>query len=343
LNRILTILTLLSLAVTAYGQDLHFTQFYASPLTLNPSETGKIAEDWRVGGNLKQQWPWAKQARQHNFLTYSAYGDIALLRSVLPEGDWLGVGLVILNDRAGDGNLKTTKLFLSAAYHKRMGYDGKYMLSLGIGGGFVQKQVDVDRLIFNNQWQDFFFDSDAPTGENISGDETLRYFDMNSGVTFTYIHNRDISASLGVGINHLTRPKESFTSTKDNRLGIRPVINGKSSIRFNKIWHIEPSFVYMYQKKAQEIIINTIGGYTLQSGPIHGSIIYAGFSYRAKDALSPVVGFEYERVRILANYDINLSTLTPASNGVGGFEISVEYRGIFPNNTNIRLVPCPRL
>ena len=49
----------LSVAVanTATAQDPNFSQFFASPLTLNPALTGKFDGVYRIAGNYRNQWP----------------------------------------------------------------------------------------------------------------------------------------------------------------------------------------------------------------------------------------------------------------------------------------------
>jgi hypothetical protein len=86
------------------AQDIHFSQFFASPLTLNPAETGNFPEDYRIGGNFKNQWAWAND-KSYNYRTFSVYADMGLFKGKLPHGDWMGLGLVALHDNAVTGKL----------------------------------------------------------------------------------------------------------------------------------------------------------------------------------------------------------------------------------------------
>ncbi|MES1226414.1 MAG: type IX secretion system membrane protein PorP/SprF, partial [Bacteroidota bacterium] len=47
----------LLLGTAALAQDPNFSQFFASPLTLNPALTGKFDGVYRVAGNYRNQWP----------------------------------------------------------------------------------------------------------------------------------------------------------------------------------------------------------------------------------------------------------------------------------------------
>ena len=42
-------------ALQATAQDVHFTQYFTSPLTLNPANTGLVNCDWRVSSNYRTQ------------------------------------------------------------------------------------------------------------------------------------------------------------------------------------------------------------------------------------------------------------------------------------------------
>ena len=326
-----------------YSQDLHFSQFFAAPLSTSPSNTGFFNGDWRVGGNFKSQWPWAIKTTTFNYRTFAAYCDFSLLKETLPKSDWMGVGAVILNDKTGDGELKTTKVFTSVAYHKSFGKFKKYVLSIGVGGGYVMKNIDYAKLYFNDQWDPngLLFNTGIPTTEPTNND-LLGYFDLSAGTHFTYFHNDNINVSTGIALYHLTKPKENF-SGKDNRLGIRPVVSAIAFARINKKFHLEPSFDFMCQKKATEYIINLLAGITiLAPNKMKNSIILIGSAYRPRDAWIPMAGLQWKTMRVILNYDVNLSTLTEASHANGGFEMSVVYTG-GGQSSQKRMIPCPRL
>ena len=48
---------MLSMFVSAKTQDLHFSQFFNSPLTTNPANTGFIPDaDYRLGASYRNQY-----------------------------------------------------------------------------------------------------------------------------------------------------------------------------------------------------------------------------------------------------------------------------------------------
>src|SRR4029077_13784734 len=103
----------LQLAAIGHSQDLYFSQFFNSPLTTNPANTGFIPDvDYRVGATYRNQY---SSILASPYKTFSVFGDAQLFRNKIENG-WLGVGGVISSDIAGSGGLRSTKIYGSLAY-----------------------------------------------------------------------------------------------------------------------------------------------------------------------------------------------------------------------------------
>src|SRR5690606_7730635 len=134
----------------AFAQDIHFTQFDAAPLVVNPAFTGGFNGTFRAAGIYRNQW----QSVTIPFVTYSASVDAPIIRD-LSIDDYLAAGLQIYNDKAGDGNLSNTSVLASVAYHKFLGGGGgdpDKTLSVGFQGGYTSKSIDLSRLYFGNEF-----------------------------------------------------------------------------------------------------------------------------------------------------------------------------------------------
>src|SRR6202007_1542836 len=90
----------------AKAQDPGFSQFFASPLTLNPALTGKFNGTLRVAGNYRNQWP----AINNAFITSTVSVDAPVFHNILPETDTWGVGLMPMTDRTANGILTSNYL-----------------------------------------------------------------------------------------------------------------------------------------------------------------------------------------------------------------------------------------
>src|SRR5436190_3755743 len=209
----------LFLAPRTFAQDLHFSQFMNSPLVTNPANTGFIPDgDYRLGVNYRNQW---SSVMTVPYKTMSAFGDMQLMKNADYTG-WLGVGGLILHDVAGSGNLTSTKVYGSVAYHQMI--NAGSLLSLGFNVGLVNKQINVTNLKFPDQYDGKFFDSHLPTGVALDANN-INYLDMQAGLNYAYFPNDKVYMNAGFSAMHVNRPKESFfdqqSSGVDNRVPVR--------------------------------------------------------------------------------------------------------------------------
>src|SRR6187549_1740228 len=165
MKKLFPVFVLFMIAIRTSAQDPNFSQFFASPLTLNPAMTGKFDGVYRVAGNYRNQWPTIYNA----FTTYTASFDMGILKNRVPEYDQLGVGILGFADQAGDGVLKTNSAALSVAYHKSIDENGFNQIGAGFQGGFVSKRLDVTKVTFEDQLTTSGFT--GPTSEIFSGQQ----------------------------------------------------------------------------------------------------------------------------------------------------------------------------
>ncbi|MCB0539255.1 MAG: PorP/SprF family type IX secretion system membrane protein [Bacteroidetes bacterium] len=341
LNGILIICSICFFNATL-AQDIHFSQYFANPISYNPANTGFYDGSYRLGLNHKQQWPWAIKGKMLNYNTTAVYGDFSFLDKKINNTDWAGIGINYINDIAGDGNLQANKVYLSLAYHKGLDKNHKHFLSLGFVAGLVHRSVDFSKLYFNSQWVDKVgFDLTLPQQETYAKQNTL-YYDLGFGLQGSNKIGDKVRLMYGYSMLHFNRPKESFYQ-QDNKIGARHLLQAGVNYQVNDRIDIDASAYFTYQKKAMEILFSAIGGFKLNNNPKQKTQkLYVGAMYRLNDAVSPLMGYQFNRTRLLINYDINLSSLTKASKGNGGFEISLVQIGTFKRKKNYKYkTHCP--
>ncbi len=325
------------LLTTANAQDIHFSQFYASPHTLNPAQTGFFDGTYRFGANYRNQW----RSLPVPYNTVSAFADFGLLKGKIKSGDWLGLGALFVYDRAGSGELTTMQLLLSAAFHKSLGTK-KAFLSLGVQGGVVQRKIDFSKFFFDNQWNDFLFDMAAASGEELSfQDEATWQPDVSAGLQLSFVPSKKANVYVGGSVRHINRPKDTFYDS-GNKSGLRGMVNAGAQIKAGTHFSIEPAAVFSIQKKAMETVFGTLAGYSLSNDAKDKGTFYLGVHGRIPDAIIFPVGYKISNVRLLFSYDVNLSSLQDASNSRGAFEFSLVYAGGKPSS-HTGGMPCPRL
>ena len=94
-------------SLPASGQDKHFSQFYRTPMLINPGMTGVFNGDIRAIINHRDQWRSVGLYRTSG-LSY----DMGLFKGKWRKG-YLGAGLVVFRDQVGDFNLATTSAAIS--------------------------------------------------------------------------------------------------------------------------------------------------------------------------------------------------------------------------------------
>ena len=319
------------------AQDTHFSQFYASPLNLNPALTGVNQGTYRLAGIYRNQ----DRSFTVPYVTYSVSGDSKILENKL-KSDILGVGLVFLGDKSGDGVLTMNNIMLSVAYHKSLDKAHKHYIGLGIQGGYTMKSVNINRLTFPDQHVGSDFDLSAPNGENLAKSQ-LGYFDLNIGILHqSWIKKDDLGIFSGFSIYHLTSPKESFYND-GTHLANRFTFHAGAYIKVIKHFYVTPNILVNYQNKALEVNFGTGLEYHLDTkkSPL---IMFVGGWGRVGDVGIVSAGLEYYKVRVSFAYDITASSLSDATNKRSAFELAVIFTGLIKSPKEVtypRMVPCP--
>jgi type IX secretion system PorP/SprF family membrane protein len=334
-NNNISVFTICSLlfAFSLPAQDLHFSQFFNSPLTTNPANTGFIPDaDYRLGVNYRNQW---SAVMTVPYKTTSIFADAQLLRDKLENG-WLGVGGVLLNDVAGSGGLRSTKIYGSLAYHQMLGNSS--LLSAGFNVGWANKRIDQSKLKFPDQFDGKFFDNPftnvSLTNNNVS------YMDVQAGMNYAYFPREDIYINAGYSIHHVNRPKETFFNdlTNAGRIPMRHIGFLNAIVKVNDRVIINPNAYFSTQAKASELVLGLNGNYNLSE---YGEKqLIGGLYYRLGDAVVPMVGVEVNSIRFTFSYDATVSSLNKFNNYRGASEISIIKKGFYPQHQD-RATMCP--
>ena len=334
----------LMLAGSALAQDVHFTQYFTSPLTLNPALTGLVPDDLRFAANYRNQWA---SVSASPYVTGTASFDMALLKGKLPEGDALGLGVMLLYDKSGSGGLQNTTAGLSLAYHKGFGRDKLQHLSIGVQGFLVQKNLDFQALTFEDQFNPATGGTPYKTQENFTNAD-LSYPDFNVGVMYSGQIAEHATAYMGLSYYHLTQPVETFLND-NHQIHARTTGYLGGSFDMNENTVLYASALYQSQAAATEVLLGAAVGFIMNPGHDldyqRNTILYLGGWYRYNDALCPYVGIEWSKMRIGLTYDVNVSTFTPATKGMGGYEISLLYFGRINKHERLPVYnwSCPKL
>jgi type IX secretion system PorP/SprF family membrane protein len=335
-KNIITLIFCVYLSTVVHAQDPNFSQFFASPLTLNPALTGKFDGSFRAAGNYRNQWPTINNA----FVTKTISLDFGVLKNRIPENDQFGVGILGFTDRAGDGVLVTNAAGLSVAYHKGLDEDGFHQIGVGFQTSYVNKRLDVTKVVFEDELTPFGF-VPGTTSEFFTNKQlNVSYVDVNAGIFYNGSTDGYNNFYFGASMYHINRPKETFQGG-EFILSARTTLQAGGKIPAGNKNFIHLAANHSMQAKAHNTVIGGAYSYNVNNSDDNPTNIYLGAWYRYKDAIIPYIGLEFSGILIGATYDANTSSLKPASNTKGGMEISLIYIRQ-PVDPNAKKLNCPR-
>ena len=330
----------------AYAQDPRFSQFYASPLQLNPAMVGVFEGQMRVAINYRDQW--SSILGSVPFRTVAASFDY---RKNVAGGDYAAIGVALMQDQAGISQFQQTKGNLGLSYSKRLaggGYgEGDQYLILGAQFGAGQNSLDWGDLWFSRQYDASTesIDLTAPSGETQS-DNTPIYMDLNAGLLWYALLEENKSIYVGAAAMHLNGPNISFLGDADEILYMRWIAHAGGEFPLSRELSFLPAVAVMGQGPSREIDFG--GNLRFSNHDWRELAIRAGLWGRLANKLNK--GMEMDAMIVTAvlemdawnlgiSYDINTSSLVGVSNNRGAFEVSLIYTT--PEKRRSR-VKCPK-
>lgn len=316
------------------AQDMQFTQFYASPLYLNPAFTGANVCS-RATLAYRNQWPGIKKTYQSYLLSLDHY---------LPKQN-IGVGLLCGVDQAGTGGLTTTIVSPSFSYEVKL--KKQFAMRFGLQPGIMIKSIHFDRLLFGDQIARGGSTGASSVATVESPTQSKAFFDLGAGAL---IYTSKLW--LGASFSHLTKPNESLYNVDGVILPIKYSVHGGGKFMLNedeKDPDAQKSVsVVMHYKGQGEFDQFDIGVYFSQN-VFNFGLWYRGIpglkaykpGYRNDDAVAAIVGFQKDRLTIGYSYDVTISLLQRLTKGAHELTLSYQF---CTQKTKVKrqLISCPK-
>lgn len=332
------VVMLVCTTVSGYAQEIHFSQFFEAPMLRNPALAGIFNGDYRIQGVYRDQW--------NSFTNAYRTGSFnAEYKMPIGKGDdFITTAMQFLYDKSGTAGLSTTQAMPVLNYHKSLSADRPMYLSLGFMGGVIFKSIDISKITTNNQYNNGF-DPSLPSGETFSAPNYTSW-DASAGMSFNSAFGAENKhyLFLGAAYHHLNRPRNSFY--RDPSVELNPKYVFSAGIR----WWVDDYSYFTLQAdhSMQGVFDETIGGglYSYKIGDDPANPLYtlhAGAFLRWRDAFIPVLKIDFGSLSAAISYDVNVSTLKTASQGRGGFELSISYIGFVEHDNSSKYkMLCPR-
>lgn len=310
------ILLFLFFSALVQAQSYHFSQFYSTPLLTNPAFTGYTDGFYRVATNYRSQWA----SGGTPYTTTSLSADFSVLRNRIAEGNRLGLGISVLNDRTMEGAVQSNSFGFSTAYNLTIDADRVHSIGLGFQGVYHERKIDFNKLTFENQLTGSGFNISLPIGEALQS-QKRSYFDLNFGSVYNY--NIDGKSFFAGAAMYNVFKKTGNYLEEEYKMPTRYTVlaGGRLEVGYSGIFYY--SFNYQNQAKANE---TTIGAaYGVQLGSEKKQVVNFGIWHRLNDAIIPYIGYQLNGFQTGFSYDYTISQLKTAGQVKSGFEISFVY------------------
>ena len=328
------LIVLLGMQIILKAQDIHFSQFFETPLLRNPALAGIFTGSYRLQMVYRDQW----RSVTDGYKTGSLNGEYKF--PIGKADDFLTFGGQFLFDRAGTAALTQISVLPVLNYHKSLSGDHNRYLSLGFMGGVVNRNFDRSKITTDGTY------TGGTDGENIVI-PNYTYLDGSVGMSYNSNLTQDPEDNfyLGVAYHHFTKPKNSFF--RDPTVQLNPKWVASAGFRFgvSDVSYVTIQADHSLQEKFQETLAGAM--YGMKIGPESENpdyVLHGGVFLRWNDALIPVIKVDYSGLSFAFSYDVNISRLKPASVGRGGFEFSISYIGFSKrlDRSTQNSILCPR-
>ncbi len=314
------------------AQDHHFTHVSFSPIYTNPAFTGFFDGNVRLYANYRNQY--SSFLGKGSFQTTYGAADVRI-----PVGigckDFVGAGLVLINDRFGENQLKSTNVSVAASYSKSLAKERAHSLTIGVMGTYFQRKIstDLSGFEFGSQFDGLIFDPNLNSGEIIPG-SVIKSLDFSLGLIYFGHITKTFDAYAGFAFAHVVRPEFGFNADINEPLNYRYSGQLGASVQLNEETLIAPIVFVDYQNKITETTLGSLFRNRLIKINERETALIAGVYLRMLttpvktidiESLVVLMGIEYSGLRFSFGYDANVNGLKTATRAQGAFEVGIRY------------------
>jgi type IX secretion system PorP/SprF family membrane protein len=304
-----------------FAQDVHYTQFFSAPFTINPAYAGVFEGTNRLTSIYRQQWsnlgtPFTSSTLAFDTKAFS--GDVY-------DQNPFNLGVQFQSEKSLKGAMIGNFITGVSSYHVPLNTEGTQSLGLGISGSYGKRRVDLSTLASASQFASGGFDLTLPSGE-VALQNMKSFFSINTGLLYTYNNKEEGTFfDVGVGVFHANQPRQTFLYDKNDRVPMR--LSAQLNLQRYVAFDLVMDFRLLYQNQAENDYLS--GGISLSKllqEDADGSVLGIGCWYRTDDAISPYVFTEINRFKIGFSYDIQINDIRKEAKPSSSIEFSLQWR-----------------
>jgi type IX secretion system PorP/SprF family membrane protein len=315
-----------------FAQDAHFSQYYMSPLQLNPALTGQSDCNNRIIVGYRNQW--ADLLGAQSYTTYSASYD-----QMIPIGRYngLGLGISLAADQAGELNFSDKQAKITASYSERLGGNRTQSHYLSVGGevGVIQRSIDLSKAQFATSYNgNGGFDGNTGVPQDINTNATIA--DIGAGLLWTSTLSDAQKFHIGAAAAHVSRGNQALRKADNYNLAPKFSLHFGGEFMLNDRVGLVPNVAYFTQGKSFEFLPSSAVKFNFSDNKKERKSFQVGLGGRftnnynsgfVGDAAIVNTRFDYQNFVLGLSYDINVSKLSATTGqGSGGLELNLQYK-----------------
>jgi len=320
----------------AIAQDPQFSQFYASPVYLNPALAG-ATDRARVGVNYRNQWP----SLTHSFTTISAYADF------FSKAMESGVGIIVNQHTESFLDYQSTEI--GGVYSYKMRVSDNLIMRTGIQLSYFNKDLNFEKLVFGNQIDIANGQVIGPSGETFQRGEAVGFLSASAG---TLIYSN--SFWIGSAVHHINEPNQSFVGG-DSRLARKYSVHAGYKLNLGDGQRLR-TVAYQFQERSVTFAVNykkQAGFNQLDAGmqfyfqPLVIGGWYRGIPIQSVDeivkneSIIALLGLELnENLSFGYSHDFTVSRLAGSTGGAHEFSLTFSFGKIVKRTKRDTILPC---
>lgn len=328
--RFILVLLMVLLKANLQGQDPQFSQFYSNPLYLAPSFAG-LVEDSRITLNYRNQWPEIP----------GAYNTYAFSFDHFFDAFNSGLGLFVMKDIAGSGNLSTTNLGVQYSYDFKI--TNTWHMRPGVHFFYTERGIDFQKLVWHDQMS---ATGNAPSSAEVVPLEKISALDFSTSLL---AYSSDYW--IGFSVDHLLQPNQSLYYIESGKYseGYIPIkysfFGGTKIINKGKLLRpMDTSLQFAFLFKKQDKFSQLDLGAYFYTKPIVVGLWYRGIPVIKpmfnQDAFTALLGIKFDNFSVGYSYDFTVSRLISYTGGAHELSLSYDFTmKIKPRKPH--MVPCP--
>lgn len=323
------------------AQDPVFSQFYNSPVYLNPA---LIGEEENLFINFAHRSQWRSLEFPYTTSQVSLVFPYFKDKHTKPEGHVGGIGVSFYGDEAGQGsNLRTYGGNASFAYNLRLSTRTVNRITFAMQLGFIHKNIDKNKLEWGEQYNPFIGFDNTVIPVEVNQIQNRTFLDVTAGAFWRYFANTDQktiqSVYAGFVAAHLNHPDESVIEGDENRLPVLYKLHGGIVFGLSEKASISVNYLSQVQDLVNQTNVGSFLSYKLPfdtRGQMSNLVARIGAWYRIQDAAIASIDFITNNLQFGFSYDWNVTSLRYNNRGTGSYEISMGYRFYKPAAPKVR-------